>query len=123
VSTLKDILFGASIKTVVGSTERTISALSFDSRTVTVQGCFVAIHGLQVDGHHYIEKALALGVIAVVCEQLPDDIQAGITYIQVANSSDALAVMASNFYHQPSRDLKLIGITGTNGKTTIASLL
>ena len=123
MSTLKDILFGASIKTVVGSTERTISALSFDSRTVTAQGCFVAIHGLQVDGHHYIEKALALGAIAVVCEQLPDDLQAGITYIQVANSSDALAVMASNFYHQPSRDLKLIGITGTNGKTTIASLL
>lgn len=119
---LKDILFGTSIVSVIGSTDCDISTLSFDSRTVEDQSCFIAIKGLQVDGHDFIDKAISSGARAIICEQLPNP-KAGVSYIQVANSSEALAVMASNYYDQPSRDLKLIGITGTNGKTTIASLL
>lgn len=119
---LKDILFGTSIVSVVGTTDQQITTLTFDSRTVESGSCFVAIKGLQVDGHQFIDKAIDLGASAVICEVVPQS-RAGVTYIQVANSSAALAVMASNYYDQPSRDLKLIGITGTNGKTTIASLL
>ncbi len=119
---LKDILFGTSIVSVVGTTDQKITTLTFDSRTVESGSCFVAIKGLQVDGHQFIDKAIDLGASAVICEVVPQS-RAGVTYIQVANSSAALAVMASNYYDQPSRDLKLIGITGTNGKTTIASLL
>ncbi len=119
---LKDILFGSSIVSVVGTTDQLISSLTFDSRTVEHRSCFVAIKGLQVDGHQFIDKAIDLGATAIICEVVPQP-KEGVSYIQVANSSAALAVMASNFYDQPSRDLKLIGITGTNGKTTIASLL
>jgi UDP-N-acetylmuramoyl-L-alanyl-D-glutamate--2,6-diaminopimelate ligase len=89
---------------------------------VELDSCFIAIKGLQVDGHQFIDKAIDLGASAIICEVVPQP-REGVTYIQVANSSAALAVMASNYYDQPSRDLKLIGITGTNGKTTIASLL
>lgn len=119
---LKDILFGTSIVSVVGTTDQQISMLTFDSRTVELDSCFIAIKGLQVDGHQFIDKAIDLGASAIICEVVPQP-REGVTYIQVANSSAALAVMASNYYDQPSRDLKLIGITGTNGKTTIASLL
>lgn len=119
---LKDILFGTSIVSVVGTTDQQISTLTFDSRTVELDSCFIAIKGLQVDGHQFIDKAIDLGASAIICEEVPQP-REGVTYIQVANSSAALAVMASNYYDQPSRDLKLIGITGTNGKTTIASLL
>lgn len=119
---LKDILFGTSIVSVVGTTDQQISTLTFDSRTVELDSCFIAIKGLQVDGHQFIDKAIDMGASAIICEVVPQP-REGVTYIQVANSSAALAVMASNYYDQPSRDLKLIGITGTNGKTTIASLL
>lgn len=119
---LKDILFGTSIVSVVGTTDQQISMLTFDSRTVELDSCFIAIKGLQVDGHQFIDKAIDLGASAIICEVVPQP-REGVTYIQVANSSAALAVIASNYYDQPSRDLKLIGITGTNGKTTIASLL
>lgn len=122
MNNLKDILFGVSIVSVVGTTDRLVSGLSFDSREVKEDGCFVAIKGLQVDGHKFIDKAIELGATTIVCQELPEP-KDGVTYVQVANSSNALAVMASNFYDQPSRDIKLIGITGTNGKTTIASLL
>jgi len=122
VKKLKDILFGTSIVSVVGTTDQQISMLTFDSRTVELDSCFIAIKGLQVDGHQFIDKAIDLGASAIICEVVPQP-REGVTYIQVANSSAALAVMASNYYDQPSRDLKLIGITGTNGKTTIASLL
>jgi UDP-N-acetylmuramoyl-L-alanyl-D-glutamate--2,6-diaminopimelate ligase len=122
VKKLKDILFGTSIVSVVGTTDQQISTLTFDSRTVELDSCFIAIKGLQVDGHQFIDKAIDLGASAIICEVVPQP-REGVTYIQVANSSAALAVMASNYYDQPSRDLKLIGITGTNGKTTIASLL
>jgi UDP-N-acetylmuramoyl-L-alanyl-D-glutamate--2,6-diaminopimelate ligase len=122
VKKLKDILFGTSIVSVVGTTDQQISTLTFDSRTVELDSCFIAIKGLQVDGHQFIDKAIDMGASAIICEVVPQP-REGVTYIQVANSSAALAVMASNYYDQPSRDLKLIGITGTNGKTTIASLL
>lgn len=120
---LRDILYKVTINAVVGSTGISIEALQFDSRKIKPNHAFVAIKGNLVDGHNYIEKALDLGAIAIVCEKLPEEIKEGVTYVEVENSSSALAIMASNFYEVPSENLKLIGVTGTNGKTTVASLL
>ena len=123
MKTLKDILFGVGLTAVSGSTERKLNTLCFDSRAVGKNDVFVAIKGSQVDGHKYIDKAIASGASAVVCEILPEEITDEVTYIQVENSHKALAIMASNYYDNPSKNLKLIGVTGTNGKTTISSLL
>ncbi|WCO01166.1 UDP-N-acetylmuramoyl-L-alanyl-D-glutamate--2,6-diaminopimelate ligase [Psychroserpens ponticola] len=120
---LKDILYKVTINAVVGSTSVAINNIHFDSRAVSKGDVFVAIKGATVDGHDYIQKALSLGAIAVVCETLPDDIQNGITYIEVEDTSSALAYMASNYYDNPSSNLRLIGVTGTNGKTTVTTLL
>ena len=120
---LKDILYKVTINAVVGNTGVDVHVIHFDSRAVSKGDVFVAIKGATVDGHSFIEKAISLGAIAVVCETLPDIIQNGITYIEVQDTSSALAIMASNFYESPSENLKLIGVTGTNGKTTVASLL
>lgn len=97
--------------------------MQFDSRKVSNNDVFVAQKGWQVDGHNFIEMAISKGAAVVVCEEIPTIIQEEVTYIKVPNSSVALAIMASNFYGNPSRKLKLIGITGTNGKTTVATLL
>lgn len=120
---LKDILYKVTLESVVGSTTVAITNLHFDSRKVTLNDVFVAIRGTQSDGHDFILKAVNQGALAIICEELPGQIIHGITYVKVADSSSALATMASNYYNNPSRNLKLIGITGTNGKTTIASLL
>lgn len=120
---LKDILYKVSIDAVKGSTDITVNKIEFDSRKIVSDDAFVAIKGTVSDGHDFIEKAISLGATVVVCETLPDLIAEGITYIQVADTSSALAFMAANFYGNPSADLKLVGVTGTNGKTTIASLL
>ncbi len=100
-----------------------MSAIVFDSRKIEKNAVFVAQKGVSVDGHLYIEKAISLGAIAIICEDFPADKKEGITYVQVADANVALAVMASNFYDNPSKKLPLVGVTGTNGKTTIASLL
>ena len=84
---------------------------------------FVAIKGTIVDGHDFIEKAIAKGARAIICEKLPENFHNGITYVEVKNASRALAFMASNYYEMPSENLKLVGVTGTNGKTTVATLL
>lgn len=120
---LKDILYKVTLEAVVGSTDIAITSVHFDSRQIGLNDVFVAIRGTQSDGHHYILKAAEKGALAVICEELPEQMINGITYVKVANSGSALATMAANYYGNPSRNLKLIGITGTNGKTTIASLL
>jgi len=119
---LTDILKGVEIIKTVGLTDIGINSLQFDSRNVNDGDLFIAIKGTQVDGHSYIEKAIQSGSKVILCEILPEQ-KKGITYVQVNNSSKAFGTTASNFYHFPSSKLKLVGITGTNGKTTIASLL
>ncbi|WP_034062315.1 UDP-N-acetylmuramoyl-L-alanyl-D-glutamate--2,6-diaminopimelate ligase [Lacinutrix jangbogonensis] len=123
MNSLIDILYKVTINAVVGTTNLNIENIHFNSRSIAINDLFVAIKGTVVDGHDYIETALQQGAIAVVCEQLPKTLKEGVSYIEVENSSSALAVMASNYYGNPSGNLKLVGITGTNGKTTIATLL
>lgn len=120
---LKDILYKVTLETVVGNTAVAIRQLFFDSRLVGLDDVFVALRGTQSDGHQFIQKAVNQGAIAIICEEIPQVTVNGITYIQVANSHQALAVMASNYYDNPSQAIKLVGVTGTNGKTTIATLL
>jgi len=120
---LKDILYGVNIERVVGTTEIALHQIQFDSRKIVTDDLFVAIRGVLTDGHDFIVNALENGAKIVVCEAIPENIQNGVTYVEVTDSSKALAFMASNFYGEPSKNLKLVGVTGTNGKTTIASLL
>ncbi len=120
---LKDILYKVSVNEVYGTTDMSVSAIIFDSRKVINDALFVAQKGVTVDGHKYITKAIDLGAKVIVCEVMPKELKDGIIYIQVDDSNSALAIIASNFYDNPSGKLKLIGITGTNGKTTIATLL
>ena len=120
---LKDILYKVAIEAVQGSTEVAINNIEFDSRKVSLNDVFVAIKGTQSDGHEFIDKALSLGASVIICEEFPEKIVVGVTYIQVKNSSSALAFMAANYYDEPSKKLKLVGVTGTNGKTTITTLL
>ena len=121
--TLKDILYKVSLEKVVGNTAVAFRELQFDSRKVGLDDVFVAIKGTQSDGHQFIKKAIDQGALAVVCQQIPKEIINGITYLQVQDTQQALAIMASHFYGNPSRELQLVGVTGTNGKTTIATLL
>lgn len=123
MSILKDILYKVAIEAVKGSTEITIGKIDFDSRKIAQNDLFVAIRGTISDGHEFIVKAIELGATAIVCDTLPETIVEGITYIQVKDTNTALAVMAANYFDHPSRKLQLVGVTGTNGKTTIASLL
>ncbi len=120
---LKDILYKTNLVSISGTTDLAITSLHFDSRKVADGSLFVAVTGTQVDGHQFIPTALTKGAIAVVCEILPSELTPGITYVQVKNSAKALGIMASNFYNAPSSKLKLVAITGTNGKTTNATLL
>ncbi len=120
---LKDILYGVGLTTVNGPTDVMVNAVCFDSRKVKKNDVFIAIRGTVTDGHQYIEKAIDLGAKTIICEALPDVMTDEITYVVVDNGNKALAVMASNYYGNPSKNLKLVGITGTNGKTTVSSLL
>ncbi|NBW27758.1 MAG: UDP-N-acetylmuramoyl-L-alanyl-D-glutamate--2,6-diaminopimelate ligase [Flavobacteriaceae bacterium] len=120
---LKDILWKVAIEAVYGSTDIAIGKIEFDSRKVSQKDVFIAICGTISDGHNFIETAINNGAITIICEKLPEIIVSGITYIKVKDTNKAMAIMAANYFHNPSEKLKLIGITGTNGKTTIASLL
>lgn len=120
---LKDILYKVPIEKVVGNTSVAISNIEFDSRNVSLNDVFVAIKGTLSDGHQFIKKAADQGALAIICETLPEQIVNGITYVQVEDTHLALAMIASNYYENPSEQLKLVGITGTNGKTTVSSLL
>ncbi|HEX8562434.1 MAG TPA: UDP-N-acetylmuramoyl-L-alanyl-D-glutamate--2,6-diaminopimelate ligase [Flavobacterium sp.] len=123
MTNLKDILYKVAIEAVKGPTDIAINALHFDSRDVDYNDVFIAIRGTLSNGHDYIETAINLGAIAIVCDRFPEIIVNGVTYIQVKDTNNALAFMAANYYDNPSHNLKLVGITGTNGKTTVASLL
>ncbi|MAB47691.1 MAG: UDP-N-acetylmuramoyl-L-alanyl-D-glutamate--2,6-diaminopimelate ligase [Flavobacteriaceae bacterium] len=120
---LKDILYKVTINAVVGSTSTTVNKIEFDSRKVETDDVFIAIRGTLADGHNYIEKAIKDGATSIVCEVLPETLQDGITYVEVENSNQALAFIAANYFEHPSENLKLVGVTGTNGKTTVTSLL
>ena len=120
---LKDILYKVAIESVVGSTSVSVNALQFNSKLVEENDVFFAIKGSVVDGHQYISNAINQKAIAVICEVLPEQLDEAVTYIVVKDSSVALAIMASNYFENPSANLKLVGVTGTNGKTTIATLL
>jgi len=120
---LSDIVEGLPFTELQGSVDVEISAVVFDSRKV-VPGClFVAVKGTAVDGHDFIEQAIKDGAIAVICEELPGHIAGEVDFLMVADSAVALGIVSANFYGNPSNDLKLVGVTGTNGKTTIATLL
>lgn len=123
VKNLRDILYKTGLQEVSGTLDRDISSVESDSRKVGSQGVFVAVRGLQTDGHLYIDQAVTNGAIAIVCEEMPRNILSTITYVRVQDSAKALGMMASNFFNQPSARLKLVGVTGTNGKTTTATLL
>lgn len=120
---LKDILYKAGLEEVVGSTNVAIESVCIDSRLAKKFSLFIAVSGTQVDGHAFIDKAIAQGALAIVCEKLPAELKKDVNYVQVKDSRYAAGVIASNFYDNPSEKLKLVGITGTNGKTTVATLL
>ncbi len=120
---LKDILYKVSVARVFGSTDIAVSTIQFDSRKVEKDAIFIAQKGVAVDGHKYIDIAIQLGATSIICEEIPLDKKEGVTYIQVKNSAIALAIISSNFYDNPSEKITLVGITGTNGKTTVATLL
>lgn len=120
---IKDILYKVAIEKVTGSTELVINNLVFDSREASLNDAYVAIRGTHADGHDYIQQAAYAGALMIVCEEMPEQIINGITYVQVKDSKEALAIIAANYYENPSRSLQLVGVTGTNGKTTISTLL
>ncbi len=123
MSNLTDILYKVAIESVIGNTTISVASIQFDSRLVQLNDVFVAVKGVQVDGHKFIDKAVINGALVIVCEEIPEVQVNEITYVVVKNTQEALAIMASNFYDNPSEKLQLIGVTGTNGKTTVTSLL
>jgi len=120
---LSDVLYKVSLKLVDGNTSVEVKDLQIDSRKIKPGSAFVAVKGGVADGHQFIEKAIENGAAVIVCEELPADKKEAVTYVQVENSAIAAALMANNFYGKPSEKVKLVGVTGTNGKTTIATLL
>lgn len=120
---LQDILYGVAIESIIGSTLVGVESIQFDSRKVKKGALFVAQKGVVTDGHEFILSALSKGAVAIICEHLPEECKKGIVYVVVENASKALGRVAANYYDNPSQKLSLVGVTGTNGKTTIASLL
>lgn len=120
---LKELLDGVSVSEIKGELEIGIQGVQFDSRKLKPGDLFVAQRGVNADGHAFIDKATEAGVAAVVCEELPENLSKNVTYVVTPDSSYALGIIAANFYENPSRQLKLVGVTGTNGKTTTATLL
>lgn len=120
---LSDVLYGVKLRQVKGSTAVEVNAVELDSRKVKPGSVFIAVKGAAADGHRFIEKAEANGATVIVCEQMPPVIKEGLVYVQVENSAEAAGYMAHHFYGRPSEKLALVGVTGTNGKTTIATLL
>ena len=120
---LKDILLPLQPAQVLGDTGVEINNICIDSRKVAPGTVFVALRGTVVDGHSYIAKAIADGAVAIVCEELPAERNDNVTYIKVKDSSAVAGLMADAFYDNPSQSMKVVGVTGTNGKTTVATLL
>ena len=120
---LEELLKKISVKTIEGPADVDIAGVDIDSRKVGPGHLFVAIKGTQTDGHQYIAKAIELGAVAILCEDMPAERQAGVTYVQVTSTESAIGPVATTFYSDPTSKLILVGVTGTNGKTTIATLL
>ncbi len=120
---LSELLAATAARTIVTSTDPEIAGLHYDSRKAGAGDCFFAVRGTQCDGHDFIADAVRAGVAAVVCEELPANQKEGVSYVVVDDSNGAMADMAAAFYDHPSRELRLVGVTGTNGKTTVATLL
>lgn len=120
---LSDLLKNTSFGTLHGTDTVSVSGLTYDSRTVKAGDCFFAVRGTQCDGHRFIPSAVEQGASVVVCEELPAECREGVSYVVVGDSEGAMADMAAAFYDDPSRELRLVGVTGTNGKTTTATLL
>ncbi len=120
---LRDILYKTGMLEVIGQTDHAVSGVVSDSKQVKPGDLFVAIKGMQTDGHRFIPQAIEAGAKAVVCEEMPEHCPEGVTCIRVKDSRSGAAIMSANFYDHPSGKLKLVGVTGTNGKTSIATLL
>lgn len=120
---LSDLLKTVKLLTISGKTDIEIAGINIDSRKIKDGHLFVAIKGTQTDGHRFIPKAIELGATAILVEDMPEQLSEGVTYIQVKSTEDAVGKVATIFYGNPSHKLKLVGVTGTNGKTTIATLL
>lgn len=120
---LNDILKDVEVIESAGNHQIEITSIAFDSRKVINDSLFIATKGTQVDGHNFINKAIDSGASAIICEELPEIIKQSVCYLKVENSQYALGIIASNWFNNPSKSLKLVGVTGTNGKTTIATLL
>lgn len=118
---LKDILYKSGLIEIQGNNNTAIENICFDSRLVTKLSCFIAIKGTQSDGHDFIPEVIKKGAVAIICEKLPEQLHEGISYVKVSDTKKALGNIAANFYDHPSKELKLVGITGTNGKTSIAT--
>ncbi len=123
INELNNLLHGIEPLEIKGPVGVTVNKICFDSRQAGAGDLFVAVRGTATDGHHFIEKAESLGAAVVLCEDFPEELKEEVTYIQVSDSAIALGILASNYYDHPSSKLKLVGITGTNGKTTVATLL
>ena len=120
---LNDILYKVHLTSVLGVTDLNMKDIQIDSRKISAGSLFVAIKGEKTDGHNFIQKAIEYGAVAIVCEILPNELSKDVTFIKVINSHEAVALIAHNFFDAPSEKLNLVGVTGTNGKTTIATLL
>lgn len=120
---LQDILYRTNIRAIAGRTDIHLQDISLDSRQVKPNSLFVAIRGSHTDGHNFIDSAIAAGANAIICEQFPENLPTDVTIVKVADGAQALGTIAANFFDHPSKKLRLVGITGTNGKTTSASLL
>ena len=120
---LREILYKVEINSVIGNTSLSINKIEFDSRLISDGDMYIAITGVNVDGHSFISQAIQNGANCIVCEKIPDNKTDGIVYVNVKSSRKALAIISSNYFDNPSSKLNLVGVTGTNGKTTIATLL
>ncbi|MBY0426128.1 MAG: UDP-N-acetylmuramoyl-L-alanyl-D-glutamate--2,6-diaminopimelate ligase, partial [Cytophagales bacterium] len=123
MAVLSNILYKVPMISVAGKTDVEINAIQFDSRKIKSGDLFVAIKGTESDGHSFIEKAIEKGAVAVVCQDLPQHMPEGVVFVGVQDSAKALGIMASNYFDNPSKKLKIVAVTGTNGKTTVATLL
>lgn len=120
---LNELIKAIQTTQVVGATDLEITGVDIDSRQVAAGHLFMAVRGTQTDGHTYMAAAIGKGAVAVLCQEMPEELAAGITYMQVADSEEAVGKVATAFFGNPTSKLKLVGVTGTNGKTTIATLL
>ena len=119
---LQDILYGVSLKEIIGPNNKEINKITFDSRSIEKGDLFVAILGVDNDGHNYIDKAVSSGADVILCEVFPSEIAKEVTYVKTDNTQKALGLIAANYFDNPSEKLSLVGVTGTNGKTSIATL-